>query len=226
MNWDGTLSSQEAKAMSNLVQPIKINGSLDRTGKHFSPTAPDDQCEYFEKRFIGWGRMNERRGICEATIDDDFICDYRRVTTDGTPLCLRYWYGPKYEIVDAVPEPEVQKKNVNKQPLYYDGAGAETTAKTKEPVMIPLSEAKPVPYLNQYHVQKIDINNKPLYLDTTVTPPVETAAPSGKLADGSLVVFKPVLVYIKPHFYSDQFVDTHGKRFYHNGNELGWHFDV
>lgn len=77
---------------------VKIGGSTNRQKGFRTPTPSESQCDYFEERFIGWGKMNERKAICEHPSPHQMAsCDYLHVTQDGTPLCLRYWYGPAYE---------------------------------------------------------------------------------------------------------------------------------
>ena len=206
--------------------PVRINGSLNRQREFRTPTETENKCEHFYERFIGWGTWNERRAICDAQDTSSLICDYRHVTKDGTPICLRYWYGPQYEIVDEIEEPYVQKQDDRGNLLYYDEDFNETTKKTDHPVMLPLTELRPIPYLEAHKEHKKDEDGNELYWDTTVTPKKETTESQGYDKDGNLVTFKPVYVYTKPHFFSKQYIDTHGKIFGHKDNKLGWHFDV
>ena len=85
------------------MSKVKIGGSTNRQKGFRTPTPSESQCDYFEERFIGWGRMNERKAICEHPDPHHMPCDYLHVTQDGTPLCLRYWYGPEYEIKEFDP---------------------------------------------------------------------------------------------------------------------------
>ena len=119
--------------------------SLNRTNGHLTPTQSDYQCPHFQQRFIGHGVMNEKRAICDAR--QNVYCDYRHETSDGTPLCLRYWYGPQYEVIENTDPVYVQKVNESGYPLYYAADGTETIELTANRVMVSLSEAYPIPYI-------------------------------------------------------------------------------
>lgn len=129
--------------------------STDRTKGYMTPTESDYQCPHFQQRFIGWGEMNEKRAICEKD-DANTTCDYRYMTRDGTPLCLRYWYGPKYEITDEIEMVYVQKQDANGNLLYRAADDSETTDVTDRRVMIPLSEERPVPYIQNTMAENPD----------------------------------------------------------------------
>lgn len=204
---------------------VNINGTLNRQGFIITPTTIDSPCPHFKERFIGWGVRNERRAICESK-DPNLACDYKYVTKDGTPLCLRYWYGPRFEITDEIDEPYIQRTDEYGRPLYYDEEGNETHHVTDRAIWVLISEENPVPYLAKYTVQEKDTDDKPLFWDSTVDPEEKTTEISGTDAEGNLIAFEPVLICLKPHFFSKQYMDTHGKIFGHKDNVLGWHLDV
>lgn len=124
---------------------VKIR-SLDRQKGYLTPTESDYKCPHFQDRFIGWGAINEKRAICEKD-DAGTTCDYRHLTRDGTPLCLRYWYGPKFEIVDELDPVYVQKRDANGNLLYRAPDDTETTEVTDRAFMVLLSESRPIPYI-------------------------------------------------------------------------------
>jgi hypothetical protein len=132
--------------MVNKMPKVKPHGTLNRQRGYMTPTESDFQCPHFMERFIGMGALNERRGICELDTAN-ISCDYRHVTSDGTPLCLRYWYGPKYEITDEVEPKYVQKKNQGGDLLFMNPDGTETTMDTGVRAMVLLTEERPVPYI-------------------------------------------------------------------------------
>lgn len=131
--------------MSTVIPMVKPR-SLNRQKGFLTPTESDTKCPHFMDRFIGWGTLNEKRGICEKD-DDNVTCSYRYVTTDGTPMCLRYWYGPKYELVEDVEEVYIQKKDSAGNLVYKNPDGTETLEVTNTRAMVPLREERPVPYI-------------------------------------------------------------------------------
>lgn len=82
---------------------VKIGRTTNRQRGYRTPTPADSKCDHFEERFIGWGARNDRTAICEHPDPHHMPCDYLHVTQDGTPLCLRYWYGPGYEVQESEP---------------------------------------------------------------------------------------------------------------------------
>lgn len=202
--------------MSSFIrQRVKINHTLDRDKAWATPTDPDDKCPYFHQRFIGHGVMNERRAICGSD-DPNIACDYQHTLEDGTPFCLRYWYGPMYEVQQEVPEPQVQKKSPAGSFLYYDENGEETTTPTTRPVLLPVTKHQVIPYLEKTKVQERNQQDQLLFWDESVTPMAKTTIDTGV----------PVMINTKPDFFSSQHEDTHGKIFDVIGNRLGWHFDL
>lgn len=137
---------------------IKMGRTTNRQKGYFTPTPTETKCLHFNERFIGWGIMNEKRAICDAP--NGVGCDYRHITSDGTPICLRYWYGPQYEETDVLNPVVVQKKDNNGNLLYYENDGVtETTAVTPTKVMIPLTEQKPIPYIQNTMALNPDTGN-------------------------------------------------------------------
>jgi hypothetical protein len=195
---------------------VRIGRTTNRQLGFITPTPADSRCSYFEERFIRHGSaLKENRAICEKE-DGNVLCDYRKVV-DGTPFCLRYWYGPKYEIVDEKPEPYVQKKDQYGRKLYLEADGVtETTTPTPLRAVQLLSEQRPIQYVEDGKSQATDDNDNLLYWDKTVDPPVQTTTQTEY----------PVWVYESPQFYSKQYEDSHEKIFGINGNRLGWHLDV
>lgn len=173
-----------------------MNRTLDRRRDFRSPTEADLQCPYFKNRFFQWGAV-DKVACCELNSESP-ACDYRWVQEDGTRICIRYDYMP-YPIIEDGTPPKTPL-----DPIPYLRAAENLTPKT-------------VPNANG----GVD----PLYLDTTVTPPVETINPTGVDADGNPVSFEPVMLSNKREWFSNQCQDSHQKVWGVNG-ELGWHHDV
>lgn len=208
--------------MSYFQQRAKMNHTLDRDGayKFRTPTESDRKCDYFEEHFIEVGAMRERRAICDMH-EERQNCDYLYTLEDGTPLCLRYWYGPFYEKdVAPLPPKEVQKRNDIGALLYWqdDGTGikVETTTVTDEPVMVLLHDQYPVPYVVANMEPELDDSGSPLYWDRSVDPAVKTTTDTGE----------PVMLKKQDEWYSTQYIDTHGKVFSTQANQLGWRHKV
>lgn len=129
-------------------RPVRIGRTTNRQLGFITPTPSDSKCPYFYERFIRHGVfIKENRAICELH-NPNVICDYKHITTDGIPFCLRYWYGPKYEIVDEINEPTVHKVDDNGNLLYYEADGVtETRSVTSKPVVLPVSQAYPIDYV-------------------------------------------------------------------------------
>lgn len=200
---------------------VRMGRTTDRTLGFTTPTASDEKCPSFHDRFIRHGvALPETRAMCDLE-DTNLLCDYRRVV-DGIPMCMRYWYGPHYELVDLIRIPQVQKKNAQGALLFYEIDGVtETTQTTTRKVMIPVHEAYPFVYNgkavdNVQIMQKFGNDNKPVFwlISENGTKAVETDTGY------------PAMRYGNMQFYSTQYEDTHEKRFFSNGGRLGWHKDV
>lgn len=198
-------------------RPVRIGRTTNRQLGFITPSASDEKCEFFKDRFIRHGSaLKENRAICEKK-NNGIICDYQK-EIGGVPFCLRYWYGPQYEIVDELPhEPYEQKVDAGRNLLYYAADGVtETTAWTPLKVMIPLSEMYPIKYVKDNLDQKKTMLGIPLFWDRSGIHPVETIVDTGE----------PVLMPNSAlQFYSTQYEDTHEKIFSVRGNVLGWHND-
>lgn len=194
---------------------VRIGRTTNRQLGFLTPSASDTKCDYFQERFVRHGvAIKENRAVCEKA-NSGIICDYQK-EVNGLPMCLRYWYGPKYEIVDEIDEPYVQKTNAVGQLLFFEADGVtETSMNTGHPILVPLSENRPIPYVEASKYQEVDSTKSPLYWDNS-TPPKKTRA----------VTSKPVWAYESPQFYSEQYEDSHEKIFGINDGRLGWHKDV
>lgn len=132
---------------------VKIGRTTDRQKNFSTPTTSETKCPYFYERFIGWGVMNEKRAVCGLVTIGTIDCDYRHATTDGTLLCLRYWYGPEYEPVYLLDPVYVQKQDIDGNFLYYEADGiTETIVITNKQVMVDLTSYLPVPYIENTKV--------------------------------------------------------------------------
>jgi hypothetical protein len=145
-----------------MARKIIMGRSLNLEDNVVTPTRQDTKCDYFYQRFIGWGKYNEKRAICD--LDDPKIqCDYQDVKSDGTPLCMRYWYGPMYEIVQECDVPGlIQKRDKDGNLLFYeDDMTTMTIVKTDHPIMLEVSKERPIPYLE--NTAKFDTSGNKVY---------------------------------------------------------------
>lgn len=210
--------------MAYYKKNVRIGRTTDRTLGFIAPTVSDELCPHFHKRFIRHGvALPENRAICEKK-DIGTFCDYLK-EVDGIPFCMRYWYGPKYDIVDLVRTPYIQIRNDKGSLLYYELDGVtETTNFTAHPVMRPVHEANPLIFTKEGSeaeqettILPGETEPKPLFWKhVNGEQPVKTTEDTGY----------PVQKYGNMEFYSDQFVDTHEKRYRINDNVLGWHKNV
>ena len=200
---------------------VRIGRTTDRTLGFITPTASDEKCPHFHDRFIRHGvALPESRAMCDLE-DTNLLCDYRRLV-DGIPMCMRYWYGPQYELVDLIRIPEVQKKNDQGALLFYEIDGVtETTQTTTRKVMIPVHEAYPFVYNGQAEAN-VQINQ---YFDKKLKPAYWLISQNGPQVVDYDTGY-PMMKYGNMQFYSSQYEDTHEKRFFSNGGRLGWHKDV
>lgn len=197
-------------------RPVRIGRTTNRQLGFITPSPSESKCDYFNHRFIRHGvALKENRAICDKT-DENVICDYRKMMPDGTPFCLRYWYGPLYEIVDEVDVPLVQKRDERGRPINLTSDGEETLELTGRPAYMLVSEQHPIPYIVDSEFHEHNDEDKPLYWDLSVTPAVKTTTDTGT----------PVILRKEKEFYSMQYEDTHEKIFGVNGNRLGWHQNV
>lgn len=207
--------------MSTLRKNVRIGRTTNRTLGFTTPTASDEKCPYFHDRFVRHGvALPEARAICELN-DTNLLCDYRKMV-NGFPMCMRYWYGPRYELTDLIRTPYVQKRSPQGALLYYEIDGVtETINTTTRRVMIPVHEANPLVYngLPQHDVQMDYLfagEMKPAWWLFTQYEPELVDYDTGF----------PAMKYGNMQFYSTQYEDTHEKRFFSNGGQLGWHKDV
>lgn len=200
---------------------VRIGRTTNRTLGFTTPTVSDEKCPYFYDRFIRHGvALPEARAVCELE-NTSLLCDYRKLV-NGIPMCMRYWYGPKYELTDLIRTPYIQKKNDKGALLFYEIDGVtETTQATTRKVMIPVHEAHQFTY------------NGPAQHDEQITyffgGVMKPAFWSFEQYEPEIVDYDtgfPVMKYGNMQFYSTQYEDTHEKRFFANGGQLGWHKDV
>lgn len=127
---------------------VRIGRTTNRQLGFLTPSASDTKCPYFADRFVRHGvATKENRAICEKA-NDGVICDYQK-NYQGIPMCLRYWYGPRYEIVDEIEEPYVQKRNNAGQVLFFESDGVtETTVNTGHPIYVLHSVDRPLDYVS------------------------------------------------------------------------------
>lgn len=203
---------------------VRIGRTTNRTLGFTTPTVSDELCPHFNQRFIRHGvALKENRAICDKHFSDA-PCDYQRYV-DGIPFCLRYWYGPKYEIVDLIRIPYAQKRDEGGRLLFYEIDGVtETTNYTAHPVSVPIHEAYPLKFTKE---------GSEAEQETGIIPPSKDEMPLFWLYQNGQEPQKvdydtgyPVLKYGNMQFYSSQYEDTHEKRFYATGGRLGWHKDV
>ncbi|WP_422661652.1 hypothetical protein ACK8P5_26380 (plasmid) [Paenibacillus sp. EC2-1] len=179
------------------MSKVKINQTMDRRRDYKSPTESDRICPYFKERFFQWGDV-DKVACCELADSNLAKCDYRHNLDDGTKICARYDYFPKFEIIE-------------------DGE-ADTGL---DP--IPYIESEKLIY--QKIDQATGLG---LYLDTTVDPAIETTTSSGVDHLGNVVTFDPVMIeeYPKRQWFSKAYVDTHQKVWGINDRTLGWHHGI
>ncbi len=210
--------------MINGKKNVRIGRTTNRTLGFTTPTVSDEPCPHFNQRFVRHGvGLPENRAICDKTLANA-PCDYQRVV-DGIPFCLRYWYGPRYEITDLVRIPYVQKRNDKGSLVFYESDGVtETINYTAHPVLIPVHEAYPLKFTKTGAEAEQEIGVIP---PSTAQVPLfwkyENGAPPEKVDYDTGF---PVLKFGNMEFYSSQYEDTHEKRFYPSGGRLGWHKDV
>ena len=213
--------------MSYYQKKTRIGRTTNRTLGFLTPTPSDELCPYFHHRFIRHGvALPENRAICDKE-DLGLLCDYYK-NVNGIPFCMRYWYGPKYELTDLIRTPFVQKKTDTGALLFYEIDGVtETTAYTAHPVLIPIYDARPLKYGRDdwEKEQRMEwlpdpITGKeellPAFWEYTQFEPKLVAHDTGY----------PAYKWGNMEFYSMQYEDTHEKRFFSNGGQLGWHKDV
>lgn len=200
---------------------VRIGRTTNRTLGFTTPTASDEKCPHFHDRFIRHGiAIPEARAICELK-DTNLLCDYRKIVS-GIPMCMRYWYGPDYELRDLIRTPYIQKRTEQGALLYYDVDGVtETVNTTTRPVMIPVHDANPIVYdgLPEHDVQMDYLfggEMKPAWWLFTQYEPQLVDYDTGF----------PAMKYGNMQFYTTQYEDTHEKRFFSNGGVLGWHKNV
>ncbi len=94
------------------MSKVKLIGTLNRDRGYFTPSESEILCPYFKRRFFEWGVSAERRAVCELQ-QSGVICDYRHITADETPICLRYEHGPDhYDIIPDVTDPPTDLKPI------------------------------------------------------------------------------------------------------------------
>lgn len=198
-------------------RPVRIGRTTNRQLGFITPSASEQKCDFFSERFIRHGSaLKENRAICEKH-NNGVICDYQK-QVGGVPFCLRYWYGPLYEIVDELAiTPYEQKVDANGNYLYYETDGiTETITYTSRKVMVTISEKYPIQYLKDAMEQEKDTTGKLLFWDLSQTPAIKTEDDTGV----------PVLLpNSAKEFYSTHYEDTHEKRFGVIGNRMGWHHE-